>query len=115
MAPKNVARNRRKDRSLFVLNPTTGALVVRPDLEHKVEKAIMREVQRIKLRLYFQLVRLYFLKLTLKTRGSLLRVRYYLSGYHPDLASKRHGIPSVRKMKYMPMTILCQVPDHRPN
>ena len=73
----------------------------------------MREVQRIKLRLYFQLVRLYFLKLTLKTRGSLLRVRYYLSGYHPDLASKRHGIPSVRE--YMAMTILCQVPDHRPN
>lgn len=55
--------------SAFVVDPATGALVVRPDLRPKVTKAIMAEVRRIKRRLIYR-------KLVLKTSLLFLKARY---------------------------------------
>ena len=62
-------------RPCFILDPATGALVLRPDLESVVEKALRRAARRLALRLYLSLVPLYFLKLRLECRSALLRLQ----------------------------------------
>jgi hypothetical protein len=68
-------------RSLFVNDPTTGALVVRPEYRAKVEKALMREARRIKFAIYRKFAHLYFEKLLLQWRGASLKLFHNSTGY----------------------------------
>ena len=56
-----------KPGSAFVLDPATGALVLRPDLDLIFRKALRRQARMIALRLYLQLFPLYLRKLQLPT------------------------------------------------
>lgn len=62
-------------RSAFVTDPTTGALVLRPDLELKFERSMKRVVRRMKRDLYLHLAFLYFIKFRLKLEGVVLHLR----------------------------------------
>jgi hypothetical protein len=57
-----------KGRSNFVYDPATGTLKVRPDRRLEIEKALLRETRRLKLRLYLHLatlqLRLFMAQLT---------------------------------------------------
>jgi hypothetical protein len=64
-------------RSAFVTDPTTGALVLRPDLEPKFERTLAAELRRLKLRIYLDLAFLYLAKFRFETLGLLHKtVRY---------------------------------------
>ena len=84
MAPQDVVLirpgNGRKQRSRFVLNPATGALVVAPDARPEIEKALTRALRRIKFRLYPQLALLYVAQFRLKCTGATLHVLRYVLG-----------------------------------
>ena len=58
----------------FVFNPATGALEIAPAYRDKAAKALMRELRRMKLRLYFIFARLYCLKFALQSRSAVLRL-----------------------------------------
>jgi hypothetical protein len=58
--------------SNFFLNTATGAMKVRPDAWPIVEKALVREIKRIKVRLYFRFALLYFEKFSLQCRARAL-------------------------------------------
>jgi len=77
-------------RSRFVLNPATGALEIPPDLRLKARKAIIREVRRMKLRLYLTQARLYFELLFLKAKSATLSMPGQFSGYCRNLGDYRH-------------------------
>ena len=62
-------------RSAFVLDPATGALVLRPDLGLKFEKALRHQARLIALRLYLPLLPLYLIKLYLNAVEACLRIR----------------------------------------
>jgi hypothetical protein len=58
----------------FVFNPTTRALEIAPAYRDKATKAVMRELRRTKLGLYFAFARLYCLKFALQSRSAVLRL-----------------------------------------
>jgi hypothetical protein len=58
----------------FVFNPATGALEIAPAYWDKAANALMRELRRTKLRLYFMFARLYCLKFALQSRSAVLRL-----------------------------------------
>ena len=58
----------------FVFNPTTGALEIARAYWDKAAKAVMRDLRRPKLRLYFVFARLYCLKFALQNRSAVLRL-----------------------------------------
>ena len=66
--------NSSKVRSAFVADPATGALVLRPDLGLKFEKALRREARVIAIRLYLKLLPLYLFNLRLKFRKARLNL-----------------------------------------
>ena len=68
-------------RSGFLLDPATGALVVSPNLDLKIRKALMREVRRMRYALYFLQARLYLEALWLKGSRAVLKIRSNCSGY----------------------------------
>jgi hypothetical protein len=72
-APENIVpastADRRQRRSSFFLDPATGALEIRPDAGAVIEKALMRELNRIKLRIYLRFAFLYFEKFGLQCRA----------------------------------------------
>jgi hypothetical protein len=76
--------------SRFMVDPTTGALIVSPELDLKIRKAILREVRRMKLRLYYSLACLYLHKFALESQSALLRVERYLGSYFSDLRRSGH-------------------------
>ena len=80
LAPQDIfppiAGDGRQRRSIFFFNPATGTLDVRPDERAKACKAVMREVRRIKLRLYLQSLSIKIAKLTLQMRSFVLKVQY---------------------------------------
>ncbi len=63
-----------KRRSLFVLNPTTGLLVVRPDKQRVMAKALRSEVRRIYFRLQLRLLLLKFSYFRVSCAASALKV-----------------------------------------
>jgi hypothetical protein len=58
----------------FVFNPATRALEIAPAYRDKATKAVMRELRRTKLGLYFTFARLYCLKFALQSRSAVLRL-----------------------------------------
>jgi hypothetical protein len=54
----------------IVFNPATRALEIAPAYRDKAAKAVMRELRRTKLRLYFTFARLYCLKFALQSRSA---------------------------------------------
>ena len=58
----------------FVFNPATGALEFAPAYREKAAKAVMRDLRRTKLRVYFMFARLYCLKFALQSRSAVLRL-----------------------------------------
>jgi hypothetical protein len=66
------AANRTQSRLDSVQNPALGALVVAPDHDLIIRKAIMREVRRIKLRLFLRKLSLQIAYFALKARRSAL-------------------------------------------
>ena|ERR1700682_84105 len=84
-APDGIKRS-----SLFALDPTTGALVVRPEYRAKVEKALMREVRNIKFRLYRHFALLYAKKFLLQCRGAVGKLFRNLTGYFGKPRLNRH-------------------------
>lgn len=79
-----VLRIRRKGRdggSIFVADPTTGALVVRPDLVDELDRAFAREMRRVKFRLDLQLALLYLAKFRLQCRYAAVKLLSYGSGF----------------------------------
>jgi hypothetical protein len=58
----------------FVFNPATRTLEIAPAYWDKAANALMRELRRTKLRLYFMFARLYCLKFALQSRSAVLRL-----------------------------------------
>jgi hypothetical protein len=85
------ATDRRKNGALFIQNPTTGALEVRPDFRPKIRRAISAEARRLQLRLYLSLPRLYLRKLSLQLLGASLQGAGKLRSLFLDFAPDRHG------------------------
>jgi hypothetical protein len=79
-----------KSGSGFAFDPASGALVVSPDLDLKIRKAILAEARSIQLRLYFSLLSLYFRKLTLQVRYTNLRIARNFSSYLSDFRRDSH-------------------------
>src|ERR1039458_6011395 len=77
-----------KARSSFVFDPATGALIVDPDLDLKIRKAIMGEVRRIKYRLYFKFTRLYLEKFWLDRTSANLKIVGNLTSYSRDCRAR---------------------------
>jgi hypothetical protein len=88
--PTGSAADGRKNRLRFVFDPATGALIVSPDLDLKIRKAIMGEARRLTYRLYFLQARLYPELLWLKCRRMTLQARRYFFGYFQNLRPDRH-------------------------
>jgi hypothetical protein len=59
----------------FAVNPATGTLEIAPAYRDKAAKALIREVRRMKLRLYLTFARLYLQKFVLECRSATARVR----------------------------------------
>ena len=80
------------NRAMFpMLDPATGTLVIAPELDLKIRKAISREIGRIKLRLFFRKLLLQAEYLFLKARYLGLCLRYNLTGYFSNfLLRLRH-------------------------
>ena len=76
--------------SHFVVNPTTGALEISPAYRDEAVKAVMREVRRMKLRLYLTKASLYFELFCLKGRSAVLGFRSNSAGYFQDLFGSGH-------------------------
>jgi hypothetical protein len=75
----------------FVFNPATGALKVAPSYRGKAAKALMRELRRTKLRLYFTFARLYCRKFALQSRSAVLRLLRKAARDFSYLIVKDHG------------------------
>jgi hypothetical protein len=67
-------------RSRFMIDPTTGALVVRPDAYREIDKAMFRLIRRMKRDLYFFRARLYVEKFFLQGRRISLKAKNLLLG-----------------------------------
>jgi len=87
----SAAANRDKSGSRFVFDPTTGALIVSPDLDLKICNAFAREVCRMKLRLYRDLAGFYLSKFALQSKGAVLCIARKFERYLLDLGRDRHG------------------------
>ena len=86
VAPKEIlsisaASNGAKRGSKITTDPTMGALVVAPEYDLKIRKAIWREIGRIKRRLFLSRFRLKIEYLTLKMRCALLHLLNRLAGH----------------------------------
>ena len=62
-----------------MIDPATGALQLTPAYRDKCAKALMREVRRMKLRLYFTFARLYLQKFMLECRSAAVGIRGQVS------------------------------------
>jgi hypothetical protein len=88
--PVRSAPDRAQKRTLFALDPATGALVVRPEQRAKVEKALMREVRNIKFRLYCHFALLYIGKGLLQCGGSCVKLLCNLTRKFGKARRDRH-------------------------
>jgi hypothetical protein len=75
----------------FVFNPTTRALEIVPAHRDKAAKAVMRELRRTKLRLYFAFAGLYCLKFALQSCSAVLRLLRKAARDFSNLILKDHG------------------------
>jgi hypothetical protein len=87
----SAAANRDQSGSRFVFDPTTGALIVSPDLDLKICNAFTREVCRMKLRLYRGLAGLYLSKFALQSKDAVLCIARKFERYLLDLGRDGHG------------------------
>ena len=87
----SAAANRDQSGSRFVFDPTTGALIVSPDLDLKICNAFTGEVCRMKLRLYRDLAGLYLSKFALQSKGAVLCIARKFERYLLDLGRDGHG------------------------
>jgi hypothetical protein len=90
---RGATADRREAGSPFVFDPTTGALIVRPDLDLKIRKAIMREAGRSTHRLDLAQARLYPELLWLKCNSALLEIVCDLRSQFRKRSTHRHRIP----------------------
>jgi hypothetical protein len=74
VAPESVATHGRKGGSFFVLDPTTGALVVEANLRSKFGNALRREARRLQFRLYLCQPAPYLLKFRLQALRTALQL-----------------------------------------
>jgi hypothetical protein len=86
-----VARVRSERRGVAAFDPTSGALIVSPDLDLKIRRSLEREVRRLKFGLFLQCDLCRFEVFFAKVRCALLRVRGYLVGYSGQFAFEGHG------------------------
>src|SRR5438132_636450 len=75
----NIARYGPKGRSAFMCDPATGTLIVRPEADIVIRKALRRAARRIALRLLLRKPLLDFERLLLEVRYASLRFRCYLA------------------------------------
>jgi hypothetical protein len=85
------APDRGQRRSLFQHDPATGTLIVSPDLDLKIRKALMAEAKRIQHGLFLRYLRLQVEKLALQSRSALLILIIKLRGVFVKLLPNRHG------------------------
>ena len=64
----------------FTFDPTTGALIVSPDLDLKIRKSLTRAARQIAFRLFLRRCRFEVEYLALKMRYARLRLLRYLAG-----------------------------------
>jgi hypothetical protein len=81
------ARASRQDRTRFTFDPATGALVVTPELDRKIRKALKRAARSIAFRLCLSYPRIYLnlsllkvRKLFIKGRIARLHILRFLAG-----------------------------------
>jgi hypothetical protein len=85
------ATSHRPERGLdSAFNSAPGALEISPDLDAKIRKAILREVRRIKFRLYLTKAHLYFALFLLQGRRLILNCRCYFGGHSLYLLGGGH-------------------------
>jgi hypothetical protein len=77
-------------RPRFAINPATGALEAIAEFRLEARKALIREVRRIKLRLYLDYLYLRFGKLAPQGRGAIVGLACDLAGHLPDPCHVRH-------------------------
>jgi hypothetical protein len=77
-------------RPRFVIDPTAGALEATGEFRLEARKALIREVRRIKLRLYLDYLYLQSGKLALQGRSAIVGLACHLAGYLPHPCHIRH-------------------------
>jgi hypothetical protein len=77
-------------RPRFAINPAAGALEATAEFRLEAGKALIREVRRIKLRLYLDYLYLQFGKLALQAHSAIVGIACHLAGYFPDPCYIRH-------------------------
>jgi len=85
------APNRTEASGSFVFNPATRALEIASAYWDKAANALMRELRRTKLRLYFTFAGLYCLKFALQSRSAVLRLLRKVARDFSNLILKDHG------------------------
>lgn len=86
--------HRAERRSCFVVDPTTGTLVVRPECHAKIEAVLMRAARQIAFRSLLHYRRLQIEHFALQARYALLRAIRYLSGkFFKAFGYARHEFP----------------------
>jgi len=95
MAPEGIfavgAGDGHERRLLCVLDPAAGALEISADLGLEIRKALMREMSRMKLRLYVGLLHLHVREFTFQIYGALIRERCKFRSYVLDMRCMGHG------------------------
>jgi hypothetical protein len=86
-----IPRNRRKDASRFSFDPTTGALIISPELDRKICKALSRAARRIAFRLKVRSELFRFQLFAAQMRCLVLKASGDLYGYLANLAVNRHS------------------------
>ena len=85
------ARYGPEGRSAFMFDPATRTLVVRPEADAVISKALRREACRIAFRLRLRQPLIEIRYLLLKLRYAILRLRRYLARNAPKFIFRGHG------------------------
>jgi hypothetical protein len=86
----NIARYGPEGRSAFMFDPATRTLIVRPEADLIICKALRREARRIAFRLRLRQPLFEIQYLTLKVRYAILRLRCYLARNAPKFIFRSH-------------------------
>jgi hypothetical protein len=113
LSPRTAA-DRRKGASRFVFDPATGALVVDPNLDLKIRKALTRAARRIAFRQQLRLPVLYFRQLALEIAGKVLLMCSHTARHASYLGLNRGHLPLLLRRKDIATSDgLCQLADNR--
>jgi hypothetical protein len=88
-----IAGDRRKGASRFAFDPATGTLIITPELDRKIRKALGRAARRVAFRLKVRRELFRFQLFAAQTLCFVLKVSGDLCGYLANLAFNRHPLP----------------------